>query len=362
MATIAFAVAQDGQGVFRRYASMNFEKRGDTRFRVAFYNVENLFDLVNDSLTSDEAFTPEGENKYTYSRYKKKSDGLAKTMLAIGGWEAVELIGLCEVESAWVMDGLTKHSPMKEANYKYIHKDSPDFRGIDVACIYRPDKFNLISYRYYRVRFPWAPDRTTRDILYVKGRLPNEDTLHVFFNHWPSRYGGQFASEQGRIFVADMIRQKVDSLNERFQNPYIIITGDFNDYPNDISLTEHLKALHSPAEASGNDLVNLSFPIMHKFGTHSFAGEWGVLDHMIVSNSLLQPGGTRVYPTEVGIFDAPWLLKKNAAGNVVTNRTYQGPAYVGGYSDHLPIFIDLHLQKRLTPEAESEQALELRGD
>lgn len=332
--------------VFQRHATLADQRRGDQGFRLAFWNVENLFDLEDDSLTRDEDFTPEGANHYSFSRYKKKSTGLAKTMLALGGYEPIELIGLCEVENEWVLEGLTIHSPLKNAGYQIIHEDSPDSRGIDVACIYRPDKFNLILYKYYRVVFPFDPDRKTRDVLYVKGILPNSDTLHVFFNHWPSRYGGQFASEPGRHFVAGMIKQKVDSLNQEFHNPFVVITGDFNDEPDDISMTDFLGAKKALSYASGNDLVNLSYPIKYLFGSHSFGGEWGVLDQVIVSRSLLLNGTTSTLPNSVGIFDPPWLLKKNAAGNDVTNRTFQGPAYQGGYSDHLPVFLDLYLSKK----------------
>lgn len=331
---------------FKRFDTMNKERRYDQRFRVAFYNVENLFDLEDDPETRDDDFTPEGENRYTYSRYKKKSNGIAKTILAMGGWEPVEFIGLCEVENAWVLEGLTIHSPMKEVGYQFIHEDSPDFRGIDIAAIYRPDKFELINYKYYRVKFEHAPERTTRDILYAKGIVPNGDTLHIFVNHWPSRYGGQFASEPGRIQVAGMIRQKVDSLNAIYKDPYIVITGDFNDYPNDISIVDHLKAKKSVAGTRPGDLINLSYPMMYKFGTHSFQGEWGVLDQMIVSHSFFTDGSMTIDPRDIGVFDAPWLITLNAAGGTTTFRTYMGPAYKGGFSDHLPTFIDLQLHKR----------------
>lgn len=336
----AFA-QEDG---FVRYSNMNTERRYDERIRVAFYNVENLFDLENDSLKRDDDFTPEGSNRYTFSRYKKKSNGLAKTMLAMGGWEPVEFIGLCEVENDWVMRGLTEHSPMKDVGYAFIHEDSPDFRGIDIAAMYRPDKFELIHYKYYRVKFTHAPERTTRDLLYAKGIVPNGDTLHVFVNHWPSRYGGQFASEPGRIHLAQLVRSKVDSLNARFNDPYIVIIGDFNDYPNDISITDHLRAVGSPEEAEEDELVNLSKRIMYKFGTHSFGGEWGVLDQVIVTQSFFKDGSMTIYPADVGVFDAPWLITRNAAGNTTTYRTYMGPAYKGGYSDHLPTFIDIQLK------------------
>ena len=335
---------------FQRYDDALKSRKGSD-FRIGFYNVENLFDLVDDPDTRDEAFTPEGENRYTFNRYRAKMLGLARTILAMGVWEPLEIVGLCEVENKWVLEGFTKHSPLKNAGYEIIHEDSPDRRGIDVACIYRPEKFNLILYKYYEVNFPFDPDRKTRDILYVKGILPNDDTLHVFFNHFPSRWGGQFASEPGRAYVAGMIRQKVDSLNALYNDPFIVITGDFNDEPDDISIKDVLNAKLNPADAKENDLVNLMAPVKYKFGTHFFAGEWGVLDQFIVSNGLLQGGSTYTKPTSAGIFDAPWLLTKNAAGQDVVFRTYQGPAYKGGYSDHLPIFLDLYFSSDLSQPA-----------
>jgi hypothetical protein len=334
-----------GQEAFMRFADLERDDHNDNVFRIGFYNVENLFDLEDDSLTRDESFTPEGSNRYTFGRYDKKKNGLGRTILALGGWQPVELMGLCEVESKWVMDGLINFSPLKNAGYEYIHEDSPDRRGIDVACLYQPDRFEPILYKYFRIKFPFDPDRKTRDMLYVKGVIPNGDTLHFFVNHWPSRWGGQFVSEPSRAYVASVLRQKVDSLQNRFDNPLIVITGDLNDEPDDLSLTESLGSKNSLENIQAGDLVNLMSPIKHKFGTHSFAGEWGVLDQFIVSENLLREGKTFTNYGHVGIFDAPWLLKENAAGNSVTNRTYQGPAYKGGYSDHLPIFLDLILMR-----------------
>lgn len=338
-----------GQESFKRYGNLERDDHGDDVFRIGFYNLENLFDLEDDSLTRDESFTPEGSNRYTFARYDKKKNGLGRTILSLGGWQPVELMGICEVESKWAMEGLTKFSPLKNAGYAYIHEDSPDRRGIDVACLYQPDRFEPILYKYYRINFPFDPDRRTRDMLYVKGRIPNGDTLHFFVNHWPSRYGGQFVSEPSRAYVASVLRQKVDSLQKRFKDPLIVITGDLNDEPDDLSLTESLGAVNDIEKVEVGDLVNLMYPIKHKFGTHSFAGEWGVLDQFIVSENLLGKARTRTNYGFVGIFDAPWLLKENAAGNSVTNRTYQGPAYKGGFSDHLPIFLDLVMSSNKNP-------------
>lgn len=344
------ALAKSQEYEFQLYREA-LQTRANSDFRIGFYNVENLFDLEDDSTTFDEEFTPEGENRYTYSRYKKKYLGLSRTILAMGAWDPVDIMGVSEVENRWVLDGLTKFSPLKNVEYKIIHQDSPDFRGIDIACLYRPDKFNLILYKYYRVVFPFDTTRTTRDMLYVKGILPNTDTLHFFINHWPSRYGGQFSSEPKRAYVAKMLREKVDSLNARFDNPLIAICGDLNDYPRDISVKDILNAKPSPEEAGAGDLVNLMYPVMYKYGTHSYGGEWGVLDQFIVSHSLLnKQGQTYCRPTDVGIFNAPWLLTQNAAGDDVPYRSYQGPAWKGGYSDHLPIFLDLHFKENSQEE------------
>ncbi len=345
---LCFCLSAFGQGDdFKLYEEAINSSRSDQDFRIAFYNCENLFDLKDDSLKRDEDFTPEGSYKYTYGRYKKKSNGIAKTIAALGGWRPAEVVGLCEVENYWVLEGLTKYSPIENIGYKIIHQESPDRRGIDIACIYDPERFNLILYRYYRVRFPFDPDRTTRDILYVKGIAANTDTLHLFFNHWPSRYGGQFASEPSRKFVADLLRTKVDSLNERFDNPLIAIAGDFNDEPDDLSMAEHLRVKRPDEQVDSSDLVNLMFPVKYKYGTHSYAGEWGVLDQFIVSANILQKSSAIwAEPKWVGIFNAPWLLKKNAANNDVPHRTFQGPAYKGGYSDHLPIFLDLKITEK----------------
>ena len=339
------AFAQDPH--YRYSLGFDDTPRGDDRFRIAFYNVENLFDPFNDSLTNDDEFTPEGGNRYTFDRYKKKTKNLAKTMISIGGWEPVEIIGLCEVENEWVLKGLTVFSPLRNANYQIIHQDSPDWRGIDVAAIYRPDKFHLNYYEYIPVRFPESPEKRTRDILYIQGTLPNQDTLHLFINHWPSRYGGQFVTAPMREHVGRILRKRVDELYEKFDQPLVVLMGDFNDEPDDISLTEGLGAKPTAEEAAPDGLVNLMYSIKYKFGSHSFAGEWGVLDQFIVSYPLINGAQATRVATESGmIFDAPWLLKSNAAGNSVTNRTYQGPAYKGGYSDHLPIYLDLKLQEK----------------
>tara|TARA_Y100000114_G_scaffold70476_1_gene64455 strand:- start:2055 stop:3185 length:1131 start_codon:yes stop_codon:yes gene_type:complete len=319
--------------------------RGTERFRVAFYNVENLFDYFDDSTTLDDEFLPRGGNRWTKERYLAKQQKLAKTIVAMGGWEAPELIGFCEVENRYVLTTLTQFTPLKSVSYEIIHQDSKDRRGIDVAAIYRPDKFKLIDYFYYPVRFPFDTASRTRDILYVIGELPNGDTLHYFVNHWPSKFGGEFETQPKRLFAAQLVRAKADSILSVNPGANIIIGGDFNDEPEEESMITGLRVKTEIEQTASTDLFNLMYPIRYQAGTHSFENKWGILDQFIVSGNLLKGGGrTSVFKRTAQIFDLDFLLTEGATGATRPFRTYQGPQYLGGYSDHLPILLDLVLR------------------
>jgi predicted extracellular nuclease len=330
---------------FQVSTQFNDSLRGDNTLRIVFWNVENLFDVVDDSTTNDQAFTPDGENHWNYYRFKEKIKNLSKTLLSTGGWEPTDFIGLCEIENRDVLEALTKFSPLKNLGYEIIHENSNDARGIDVAAIYRSEKFNLINYEYIRLKFPFDPQGRTRDILHAQGILPNADTLHIFVNHWPSRYGGQFETDPKRQYAAKIIREKVDEIVKANQNASIVIMGDFNDHPDDKSMKEVLNAKLSDENLAPNDLYNLMAPMQYKFGTHSFEGKWGVLDQFVVTSALYQGRGLSKV-AEAKIYDAAWLIKLNAQGNTTANRTYQGPQYLGGYADHLPILLDIDLKKK----------------
>ena len=318
--------------------------RANQRFRVAFYNVENLFDYFDDSTTLDDEFSPRGGNYWTKERYLDKQQKLAKTIIAMGGWEAPELIGFCEVENRFVLTTLTQFTPLKAIGYEIIHQDSRDARGIDVAAIYRPDKFELLDYHYYSLNFPFDNDSKTRDILHIIGKLPNQDTLHYFVNHWPSKFGGEFETKPKRMFAAEFVRQKADSIMISQPGANIIITGDFNDEPFEESMVNGLKIRSEIDKVQANDLYNLMYPIRFLTGTHSFENQWSILDQFVVSGNLLDnKRSTFIRNKTAQIFDLPYLITKGATGATRPFRTYQGPSYIGGYSDHLPIIMDLVL-------------------
>jgi len=325
--------------------SFNESVRGKDRLRIVFYNVENLFDYFDDSVKMDEEFLPNQGRYWTKARYETKQKHLAQTIMALGGWEAPALIGLCEVENRYVLNSLTGFTALKTAGYEIIHQDSPDNRGIDVAALYRPEKFELINYEYYKVQFPFDSISRTRDILHVIGKLPNQDTLHFFVNHWPSKYGGEFETAPKRMYAAQFLRGKVDSLLSTNPKALILLTGDFNDTPVAASIMDGLDIKTDLSGLESADLYNLMYPIRFKTGTHSFQNKWSILDQFIVSGNLMSfSTNTHVLGQTAQVFDMPFLLVEGATGTTRPLRTYQGPKYIGGFSDHLPILLDLVLK------------------
>jgi len=308
---------------------------------IAFYNVENLFDPENDPQKNDDTFTPAGFYHWTYKRFYKKLNDIAKVFLAINGWSPPDIIGLAEIENANVVKKLCYNTGLKAYHYHYVHYDSPDARGVDVALLYRDDRVSIIESAPIPIVFPFEPYSKNRDILYAKA-LISEDTLHLFVNHWTSRFGGYGATIPKRNYYAQVLRNQVDSLLKINPNAYIIIMGDLNDYPTDESLATYLQAKNYEQEAKTGTLFNLMLPIAGKNrGTHKSQEFWGCLDQFIVSKALLSNESKwHVENRQAIIFDAPFLLTVDEKfGGVKTLRTYLGPKYLGGYADHLPVKI-----------------------
>ena len=317
-------------------------------FRVVSYNLENYFDPFNDSLTNDEEFTPEGDRHWTWDKYKDKQNKIYKVLSAIGGWELPEIVGLYEVENEFVLKDLLKSTPLKWRNYEIVHKESPDARGIDVAMLYRSDKFKLIKSEFIKIVFPFDTAKKTRDILYAKGVTKDFDTLNIFVNHWPSRLGGQTESEMNRQAVSKILRNKIDSIFSSNPLSNIIIMGDFNDEPENTSITETLKAGHNYDSLVSGQIYNLAWHMKEKKGMGSlkYQGEWGLIDQIMVSSSLLMKTNS-IYTSvdNAKVFKADFLTELDDAfiGNKPF-RTFVGFKYHGGFSDHYPIYLDLFHQ------------------
>jgi len=310
--------------------------------RVMFYNTENLFDCKHDSMKNDQDFLPESLYHWTYTRYKTKLNHLAKVITAVGEWQVPALVGLCEVENDSVINDLIHHSPLNNLAYRYVMTHSSDARGIDVALLYQRDQFKLLSFKAHRVPLK----RPTRDILHVTGQVMNHDTLDVFVCHFPSRLGGEDQSNPWRVAAAKVLKEKADSVLAIRQHPFVIIMGDFNDYPDNESLFKTLAA-KSPSDTTSR-FVNLMYPMLEDkdHGSHKFQGEWGVLDQIIVNRSFFKSTRIQVNESKANVFRAPFLLEEDKTyGGERPLRTFLGPRYLGGYSDHLPVWMDVVVGK-----------------
>ena len=322
------------------------QTQGKDYLRLMFYNVENLFDTVDDPNTNDNEFTPDGSMHWTPYRYTEKRNNIFRVISHVGEWDPPALVGVCEIENLGVLSDLIKNTPLAKYPYRIIHKDSPDQRGIDVALLYRGDYLKCTGQQFIRVRFSDNRKRT-RDILYATLSTTKSDTLHVFVNHWPSRSGGQRQSEPGRILAASLLRNKVDSIFTRNPLAKIVITGDLNDNPSDKSLTNGLRALNDTTFAKPSALFNLSaYKTRESTGTIKYQGKWSVFDQMIVSGGLLR-GTPRTDVGRCHIFRADYLFEPDSRyQGVKLFRTYVGPRYNKGFSDHLPVYLDIHLTSK----------------
>ncbi len=314
-------------------------------FRVMFYNVENLFDTKDDSLKDDNDFLPEGFMHWTPWKYWEKLRNITRVITAVGGMQSPALVGLCEVENDSVIFDLTKRSPLRAQEYAYIVSDSPDERGIDVALLYQRHQFKLLESREYEIRFGRRNNRPTRNILHAVGNLINGDTLDVFVCHFPSRSDGERETEPLRIAAAALLREKTDSLFLTRKSAHILIMGDFNDHPDNKSLSRTLRAQRVSALPNEKGLYNLFCHRMKErdFGSYKYQGRWEVLDQFIVSGKLLMESNSLcIKESEAHLFKAPFLLEEDVRYfGKRPFRTHLGPRYLGGFSDHLPVYTDL---------------------
>ena len=313
------------------------KKKESTLNTVAFYNLENLFDTHNDNYTLDEDFTPQGAKRWTPKRYKSKLKKIAKTVARLGEGETSSppvIVGVAEVENKKVVQDLIAIDPLHKIDYGCVHYDSPDERGIDCALIYHRKHF-IVEYSEPINLLVYQEDGTldaTRDILYVKGLLNNEP-VHIFINHWPSRRDGDVQTEYKRIKAAETLLTFMSKIEETDPDPNYIVMGDFNDDPKSKSiktLTEN-KGLYNPME-------KLLTP---ERGSASYKRAWLLFDQIMISHSFLNfEKGTHSF-AHANIFDEHFLKEYKGKYKGSPYRTYAGKKYLGGYSDHFPVYVQL---------------------
>lgn len=292
---------------------------------ILWYNVENLFFPGSDSLSLDLEFTPEGARHWTYSRYRTKLTSLAKVILAAGAWEAPDLVGLCEVEGSEVLEDLCSHPFLEGFTYAYLHKDSPDHRGMDVACLYRSSKIDIIEWRTIPSRVKLDG---TRDLMHISLTFGKNDTLELFLLHFISKYRGAGATAESRRLQAAQLYSSVDSVQNIRPGSFILLAGDFNDDP-------HANTLEPLASAPcGEDSLKriTPYPDPRVEGTYKYRTRWIHLDQFYYCDPLGHFGAS------ASILVLSSLLEKDEEyGGVKPRRSYKGYSYEGGISDHLPL-------------------------
>lgn len=303
---------------------IGFSSCAQTNRQIAFYNVENLFDTI-DGINEDTEFLPSGKNVWNSERYFAKINHINQVIDELNN---PLLIGLCEIENAQVVREVMKYSS-KINNYGLLHYESPDARGIDVALIYDSLTLTLVQSGKLRYTLPGKDSPSSRDIIWGKF-VQKKDTLIAMVNHWPSRSGGQEASEVNRLAAAATARTFIDSLLNVNKNYKIVFMGDLNDYPSDKAPKMIGEKLKPMVCANSGDFG----------GTYNYKGEWDVLDHIFVSDGLLKKKGIKVIKNSGAIHSFDYLLEEYKE-QIVPFRTYAGSKYLGGYSDHLPVSIEV---------------------
>jgi len=301
---------------------------------IVFYNVENLFDTLDNKLTNDDEFLPAGNKTWNTQRYFAKLERIAD-VLNSSAEELPYFVGFAEIENRSALEDLASVKQLSSAKYQIVHFNSPDERGIDVGFFYSKKKVKNVQAKSVHVN-TGAENRPTRDILLVKCRLKRGPDVYFFVNHWPSRYGGQKKTEPKRIAAAKALRNQIDSLFLLDANSHIIIMGDFNDYPHNKSIDSILISMRN------SRLLNLMPMAKSEYsGSYSYKGEWGYLDQFIVSKSLADTLLPEIKSGSIKAFSKPEMIHTTRSGNKVPNRTYGGTNYYSGFSDHLPIYMEI---------------------
>jgi predicted extracellular nuclease len=321
-------------------------KAQDNKFEVAivgFYNVENLFDTINDPLKNDEEFLPEGGNNWTSERYKEKLDRLAEVISQIGkdiNGFGPDVLGLCEIENIHVIEDLINTKPLNSMNYGIVHYDSPDRRGVDVGLIYNKKRFKVIGSSSHKI-VSEIPDFLSRDQLLVHGKLSGEE-MYIIVNHWPSKSGGEKRSEPRRIEAAKLTKYLTDSLLTINPDANIIIMGDLNDNPDAKSVAKFLQAKGNKNKVKQGELFNPMYK-MHRdgIGSYAFRDVWSMIDQIIVSSNLISRDYATFTLHSARVFNETFLQQKFGNFKGYPWRSFAGGAYIGGYSDHFPVYIVL---------------------
>lgn len=318
-------------------------------YKAMFYNLENFFDTVDDPEVLDDEFTPDGPKHWTEAKYAKKLANIERVLFDVAAFDRnyPVVIGVSEVENRSVLEDIVATPKLAPADYRIVHYDSPDARGVDVAFMYRPDQLELEGSEAVRTVIPSLPNFRTRDILTMWGRIAGE-RFFFMVAHWPSRLGGKEASEFKRIAVGEQMRRIADSVLKADPATRVVAMGDFNDDPTDRSVAEGLGARMRMKDVREGDFFN-PFAAMFRagLGTLAYGDAWNLFDNIVVSETLAKGTGGRLHLLKSApdakfygnIFKRHYMLQREGQFKGYPLRTYVGNNFQGGYSDHLPVYI-----------------------
>ncbi len=318
-----------------------------TPVAVGFWNCENFYDTLNDPLKQDEEFLPSANYQWNTKKYYTKLDHMSDVIsqLATDATpDGVAIMGLCEIENRSVLEDIVKAPKLKSRNYKIVHFEGPDARGVDVALLYNSKYFTLTSAHPYHLTLVVDSTHTTRDQLLVSGKLLGEE-FHFLVCHWPSRFGGGL-SEPNRIAAAKLGRKIIDSILKVNANAKVILMGDLNDDPTDVSIKKYLNTVGKASDAKAPILFNASESLFKKgIGTLAYNDLWNLFDQQIMTPALVNGNYKGLHFHEAYIFNKPFVLVENGRFKGYPNRTYSGGSYTGGYSDHFAVYSILLKEK-----------------
>lgn len=314
---------------------------------VGFWNCENFYDTLNDPLKSDEEFLPSANYQWDTKKYYKKLDHISDiiSQLAIDATpDGIAIMGLCEIENRTVLEDIVKTPKLINRKYKIVHVEGPDARGVDVALLYNPKYFTLISTHAYNLKLVVDSNHTTRDQLLVSGKLLGEE-FHFIVCHWPSRFGGG-VSEPNRIAAAKLSRKIIDSIINVNAYAKVILMGDLNDDPIDVSIKKYLNTTGKQKEAKLPKLFNAMESLYKEgLGTLAYRDMWNLFDQEIMTPALVNGNYKDLHFYEARIFNKPLVLVENGLFKGYPNRTFAGGSYTGGYSDHFSVYSILLKEK-----------------
>jgi len=311
---------------------------------IGFYNLENLYDTVNDTLIDDEEFLPEGTKAWTLDKYNEKQSNMAYVISQIGIQDAkagLSILGVAEIENRKVLEDLVAQESIKNRNYQIVHYDSPDRRGVDVALLYNPSHFKLLYSKPIKLDNSMVGSgRPTRDVLYVKGLLET-DTLHILVNHWPSKGGGSI-TDKLRDNAARLNRSVIDSIYNEVEDAKIIVMGDLNADPTERCLKSYLRSAGNIKDAKKTGMYNPYEDMFRRgVGSNAYRDSWSLFDQLIISEPLTNKKLGGYYFFKAFVYNKAFLIQPSGQYKGYPLRTFSGDTYQGGYSDHFPSYIYL---------------------